>query len=134
MLKTGTEIEGDFYTLIKESPLGQAIRGRVYRPDMRPAGAKSEDIVVKLLSGRDQQLQTGVVVVNIYIPDIVYKNGRRVRDIARIGEMEALLRQFIDEDHSEYWFDTEQTPTLIHHTEIDQYCLNVRLAFEWVAA
>ena len=48
-MKTEKQIERDFYLLIKQSNLGAAIRGSIYRSEMRPADATSEDIIVKFL-------------------------------------------------------------------------------------
>ena len=81
-VKTEIEVERDFYSFIKNGSLGNAIRGEVYRPDMRPSNAKTEDLIVKFLAGLDEQIQTGVVILNIYIPDTKNSDGRMVRDAA----------------------------------------------------
>ena len=64
-VKTEIEVERDFYSFIRNGSLGNAIRGEVYRPDMRPSNAKTEDLIVKFLAGLDEQIQTGVVILNI---------------------------------------------------------------------
>ena len=53
--KTETEIERDFYRLVKASPLAAAISGSLYRKGMRPRNAQTEDIVVTFLSGEESQ-------------------------------------------------------------------------------
>ena len=58
------QIERDFYSFVKNSDLGKAIKGKVYRPEMRPANATTEDLIVKFLAGLDEQVQTGVVIFN----------------------------------------------------------------------
>ena len=40
MIKTETQIERDFYSFVKNSDLGKAIRGTVYRSEMRPTDAR----------------------------------------------------------------------------------------------
>ena len=84
MIKTETQIERDFYSFVKNSDLGKAIRGKVYRPEMRPANATTEDLIVKFLAGLDEQVQTGVVIFNLYVPDIPYTDGRMVPDLSLI--------------------------------------------------
>lgn len=127
MLRTEQHIEGDIYKIVSESALGKAVRGRVYRPDMRPDNARGEDIVVKFLAGQDAQFQTAEVVVNVYVADMVTADGQRVRDFKRIEELEELVHDMVRNDSSDYGLETAGTPTVIHHEEIDQYCLNVRL-------
>ena len=79
MKKTEIQIERDFYQFIKNSDLGAALRGTVYRSEMRPADATDEDLVVKFLAGTDEQIQRGTVVLNLYVPDIDYTDGRTSR-------------------------------------------------------
>lgn len=62
MIKTEIQVERDFYSFVKSSKLGKAIKGSVYRSDMRPADAKTEDLIVKFLAGLDEQVQSGVVI------------------------------------------------------------------------
>ena len=81
MKKTEIQIERDFYQLIKNSRLGAEIRGTVYRSEMRPADATCEDLIVKFLAGTDEQIQRGTVILNLYVPDINFKDGRKVADI-----------------------------------------------------
>ena len=63
--KSEKQIERDFFSFVSQSVLGQGIRGKVYRPEMRPANAKTEDLIVKFLAGLDEQIQSGVVLLNI---------------------------------------------------------------------
>lgn len=55
---------------------------------MRPANATTEDLIVKFLAGLDEQVQTGVVIFNLYVPDIPHADGRMVPDKNRIGKLE----------------------------------------------
>ena len=93
MIKTETQIERDFYSFVKNSDLGKAIRGKVYRPEMRPTDATTEDLIVKFLAGLDEQVQTGVVIFNLYVPDIPYTDGRMVPDRKRIAGVDSLIRR-----------------------------------------
>ena len=133
-VKTEIEVERDFYSFIRNGSLGNAIRGEVYRPDMRPANAKTEDLIVKFLAGLDEQIQTGVVILNIYVPDTKNSDGRMVRDAARIGELEGAIRSFIDgNDETEYWMESDGTPTSIKYEEIGQWCITARIHFRRIS-
>ena len=70
MRQTGLTFEKDIYNLVKESVLKTAIKGSFYREGMRPLNAKTEDAVVSFMTGVDDQIQIGVVNVNVYVPDI----------------------------------------------------------------
>jgi len=133
-IKTEIEVERDFYSFIKNGSLGKTIKGGVYRPDMRPANAKTEDLIVKFLAGLDDQIQTGVVILNIYVPDVKNTDGRMVRDAARIGVLQAAIRTFVDgNDETEYWMETDGTPTSMKNEEIGQWCVTARIHFRRIS-
>ena len=133
-IKTEIEVERDFYSFIKNGSLGNTIKGSVYRPDMRPADAKTEDLIVKFLAGLDEQIQTGVVILNIYVPDAKNTDGRMVRDAARIGVLQTAIRDFVDKnDETEYWMETDGTPTSMKNEEIGQWCVTARIHFRRIS-
>lgn len=122
MIKTEMQIERDFYSFVKNSDLGKAIKGKVYRPEMRPANATTEDLIVKF-AGLDANsaVQTGVVIFNLYVPDIPHADGRMVPDKNRIGKLEELLLAFVETAGTEYVenrYDTDDDA----QREIEQHC------------
>ena len=130
MIKTEMQIERDFYSFVKNSDLGKAIKGKVYRPEMRPANATTEDLIVKFLAGLDEQVQTGVVICNLYVPDIPHADGRMVPDKNRIGKLEELLLAFVETaGGTEYWLETDTTPTTMRNEEIEQHFIYARIKF-----
>lgn len=130
-MKTEIEIERDFYTLIKESPLGNSIRGTVYRSEMRPAGADGEDLIVKFLAGVDEQIQSGTMLLNLYVPGIEIKGGRKVADKQRIGELQRLILDFVEQyENDEYWIKTDGTPYSTYNPDIEQHLIVTRLKFQ----
>lgn len=136
MIKTEMQIERDFTAYVKNSELGNAIRGEIYRSEMRPADAKTEDLVIKFLTGLDTQVQTGIIVLNLYVPDIAYgKNGRKVGDKARIAELQTLILSFIADCDSggEYLLTSESTPTSYAIDDIEQHIIAVRINFKRLA-
>lgn len=130
MIKTEMQIERDFYSFVKNSDLGKAIKGKVYRPEMRPANATTEDLIVKFLAGLDEQVQTGVVIFNLYVPDIPHADGRMVPDKNRIGKLEELLLAFVETaGGTEYWLETDTTPTTMRNEKIEQHFIYARIKF-----
>lgn len=130
MIKTEQEIERDFFSFVKESELGRIIKGNVYRPDMRPANAKTEDCIVKFLAGLDEQVQSGVVIINIYVPDVKNSDGRLVKNHPRIGELERALLDFVNNnDNTEYWMETDGSPSSTKNEEINQHLVYCRIKF-----
>ncbi len=91
--KTALEIEKDFYHLVQEAFQGK-ISGEVYRRGTRPTGRK-EDIVVSHLAGLDAQVQTGVVVVSVYVPNVYARDTYTMIDINRCTEVSRLLMDMV---------------------------------------
>lgn len=134
MKKTEIQIERDFYQFIKDSDLGAALRGTVYRSEMRPADATDEDLVVKFLAGTDEQIQRGTVVLNLYVPDIDYTDGRKVADKKRIGELQELILDFVDTcDDNDYLIELDGTPYSTMNTDIEQHLIVTRLKFQRIS-
>jgi len=130
-MKTEIEIERDFYTLIKNSQLGAAIRGSLYRSEMRPANADGEDLIVKFLAGNDEQIQSGTMILNLYVPDIDSAGGRKVADKKRIGELQRHILDFVENcDDTEYWIKTDGTPYSTYNPDIEQHLIVTRLKFQ----
>lgn len=134
MKKTEIQIERDFYQFIKDSDLGAALRGTVYRSEMRPSDATDEDLVVKFLAGTDEQIQRGTVVLNLYVPDIDYTDGRKVADKKRIGELQELILDFVDTyDDNDYLIELDGTPYSTMNTDIEQHLIVTRLKFQRIS-
>lgn len=130
MAKTENQIERDFYS-IANNTLGNIIRGTVYRRGMRPDNAKTEDCIAKFLGGVDEQIQTGTVILNIYVPFIPYQDGRRGEDLNRIGELEEQVKEAVRAiDDTDYEITTETTPQSYKMDEIEQTIIAVRLRFQ----
>lgn len=128
--KTEQQIERDFYSFVNNSPLGKAIKGKVYRDEMRPTDAKTEDLIIKFYTGVDGQVQTGTVILDIYVPDITNKDGRKVKNSPRIAELQELVLNFIENNNNtEYLMETELSPYTIKSEEIEQHEIKVRIKF-----
>lgn len=132
MTKTEIDFERDFYTLVKNSDLGKAIRGSVYRSGMRPTNAKSEDLIVKFLAGTDEQVQDGIMLIHIYVPDIANNDGRKVEDKARVGVLESAIIAFVKNcEDTEYLIRCDGLPKSTElPEEIEQHLIVTRLKFQ----
>lgn len=131
MIKTEEDIERDFYSFVKNSDLGKTIKGTVYRDEMRPDNANTEDLIIKFLAGLDEQVQSGVVIFNLYVPDIISRSdGRKVIDHSRIAVLQRAILDFIENsEDTEYWLQTDTTPTTMANKEIEQHLIYVRIKF-----
>lgn len=130
-IKSEQEVERDFYTMVQKSSLASTIKGKVYRPDMRSDNAQTEDLIVKFLTGIDTQVQSGIVIFNLYVPDILNKTtGRKVMDHARIAVLQKEILSFVNENpDTEYLMETDGSPVTMKNEEIDQHLIFVRIKF-----
>ncbi|MCC8175530.1 MAG: hypothetical protein LIO91_03760 [Bacteroidales bacterium] len=132
MEKTEKAIERDLFRLIRDSSLGVAIQGSLYRGGQRPKNATTEDIVVKFLAGVDGQEQSGVINVNVYVPDIksVANDGEVVENITRVDELEEIANAVCSNlDSIEYWYTKDGTPKTYACEDIDQHFINIRINY-----
>ena len=99
MAKTGKQIQGDIRRMLRESPLASAISGEVYRNGLRPRDSRQEDAVVTFTTGTPDEVQEGVVTINIFVPDTdPYDNGVMVEDTERTEELESLADEWVKND------------------------------------
>lgn len=135
MAKTGKQIQGDIRRLLKDSTLYTQISGEVYRNGYRPRDSKKEDAVVTFTAGLPDQIQTGVVTVNIFVPDIdPDDNGTWVEDGRRSEELEKLAQEWADSLTAEvscYKFKLQQTIYTEAEPDINQHFVVVKLKYEY---
>ena len=135
MLKTSDQIEQDFYDLVQAHALGKAIQGGIYRKGDRPISSNKEDLVVLFLSGSDRQIQSGTVLIHIYMPNNPPRaNGRRYVDKERNQELLSLINDFIaDSWKTEYKMEAETTPSVEDFQELEQGLIIARINYKRVA-
>lgn len=135
MAKTGKQIQGDVYQLLRDSTLYSMISGEVYRNGYRPRDSKAEDAVVTFTAGFPTEIQEGVVTVNIFVPDIdPYQNGVLVEDGQRTEELERLAQAWVDSLTAEvscYKFELAQTIYTEEESEIGQHFIVVKLRYRY---
>lgn len=136
-MKTGNEIEAEFYQAVKNTTLAAQVNGEVYRDDFRPRDSVKEDIIVRLTAVTSGQVQSGVVTLLIYTPDIQVrgKSGVRKRNSARLTELESLAAQAVEEiAESLDGYDQVMTETGIrsYRDDNEQHFVSVRISFEYL--
>lgn len=135
MAKTGKQIQGDIYRLLRDSTLYTLISGEVYRNGLRPRDSQKEDAVVTFTAGLPDQIQTGVVTVNFFVPDIdPDDNGTWVEDGRRAEELEKLAQEWADSLTAEvscYKFRLQQTIYTEAEPDIHQHFVVVKLKYEY---
>lgn len=134
MARTSRQIQGDIYRLLVDSTLSAMISGGVYRAGMRPRDSRLEDAEVRFTTGLAGQVQTGVVTVNIWVPDIdPWGNGVLVEDSERTEQLEAAAQEWFEAvraSETDYNFRLQQTIYTEEEPYIKQHFVVVRLAYE----
>lgn len=135
MTLTSKQVEGDIFQMLKDSTLPSGISGDVYRLGNRPRDSRKEDAVVGFVTGLADQIQSGVVVIHIYVPDIdPFGNGVLVEDGARTEEVERLAQDWVDgltADKSCYKFSLQQTIHTSPCEDIHQHYVVIRLKYNY---
>ena len=92
-------------------------------------------MIVKFLAGLDEQIQSGVVIINIYVPDVPYsKTGRKVEDLPRVEYLESLIQDFVKTNgDTEYLMETDGSPASSAIEGIEQHQIFARIKFNRLA-
>ena len=138
MAKTAKQVQGDIYEMLKKSHLATQLSGEVYRgtprSNYRPRDSRKEDAIVIFTAGKPGQIQTGVVTINIFVPDIdPYDNGVLVENGERIAEVESLAQEWVDDIiANNYFYDFELSDTIYTEAEpsINQHFVVVKLKYK----
>lgn len=133
MRKTGSIVEQDFYTILKdETNLSALISGGIYKSGMRPVDSKLEDAVVSFAAGLDGQVQAGVVNINIYIPDIII-DGYPYRDSGRCREIEVVLDELLKEINNPiYDLSLSDMIRTFKEEDMNQHFINAKVNFRLI--
>lgn len=135
MAKTGKQVQSDVLALLKSSALPSMISGGVYRNGYRPRDSKQEDAIVIFTAGLPTEIQTGIVTVNIYVPDIdPFANGVLVEDGQRCEELEQAAAVWVENltcSVSNYKFKLQQTIYTEEEPDIKQHFIVVKLRYEY---
>lgn len=132
-MKTSRQIQNDVYQLLRNSKLSEVISGQVYKAGMRPRDSKLEDAEVIFTAGRNGQVSSGVVTVNIFFADVSpYGNGVFVEDITRATELERASAEWVTslcEMSSEYLFELTDTIYTMSEPDTRQHFVVIHLGY-----
>jgi hypothetical protein len=113
------------------SSITSAISGKVHK-HKRPANSTNEDVVINSLPFNNSQIQTGVVNVNVFCPDLqVTSNGitTNMPNHTRLTTLASLIIPYLTAQWTtEYNFDIQQQ-NLFEDTESKQHYINIRVEF-----
>lgn len=133
MARTAKQVQTDIMSMLNGSDLVSGINGSVYRNGYRPRDSRAEDIIVTFTTGLPDEIETGIVTLNIYVPDIdPYGNGVLVEDGARTDEIERLAQKWVDSlsaSMSDYIFKLQQTIYTETEPDIHQHFVVVKLKY-----
>lgn len=138
--KTGQMIEDDVFSMVRNSAIASAINGGVYKKDTRPKNSAKEDIVVSFITAGvssgdyvvGDSVQSGIVLINIYVPKLQSGSSICVKDISRCCTLEKEALNFVNSltaDKSDYAFLLAQTIYTEDDKDIDQNFVTIRLRF-----
>lgn len=93
---TDIDVIKDLFLKLVQGGLKDTITGDIYLKK-RPRNSSFEDCVISFLSGRDGQTQTGIVICNIFVPNIIVTGteGYEVENHERIEAITTKLNQII---------------------------------------
>jgi hypothetical protein len=96
-MKTTFDTDAILFSLLKNSPVKNAISGGIYVGDDRPEDSTNEDIVVNSMElTQDYLPQIGTSNVNIYVPDANVKIGGKQQLQANRIRLKALSEKTMD--------------------------------------
>ena len=133
-MKTAKQIQGDIINLLKGSDLEKAISGKVYRNGLRPTNSTKEDIIVTHTAGIGEQLQSGVITLNIFVEDVTM-NKQKVENGKRTAELELLALnwfQGIEQSSDTYYFELKETIKTTKDNSRSQHFVVIKLNYEFL--
>lgn len=131
-MKTAKEVQSDFLDMMRKSEIAKHINGKVYRSGYRPKDSQKEDLTVAFIEGLTNQIEKGVVNINIYVPRIAFQdrfleNGKRTAEIERLCA--SWLEEF-DPSKTEYLIELQSTIKTFEMEEVKQDFVNMRLKYQ----
>lgn len=131
---TAKQVQNDIYQMLRTSTLSSMISGAVYKAGYRPRDSRLEDAIVIFTAGLTAEVETGVVTINLYVPDIdAFDNGVLVEDGARTTELENAAAEWVETltaEKSNYKFSLNKTIYTEADTDIKQHFVVIMLEYK----
>lgn len=137
MVKTSRQVQGDIYGFLRDSTLAEALTGGIYRSGCRPRDSRLEDAVVTFTAGlAEGDVQTGVVTVQIFVPDITPypDNGVWIEDVERCETMERFAQDWVEGLNargSDYLFSQREAISTAEEEAIHQHFVVVKIYYKY---
>lgn len=134
MTRTSKQIQSDIIALLEGSELADIVTGRVLRKnEYRDRDSKAEDIVVIVTASDAEQIQSGLVTINIFIPKVdSFSNGVLVEDGERAAEIELAAQRWVNgltAGRSDYLFSLADAISTDEAPDINQNFVYIHLNF-----
>ncbi len=134
MIHNNSEIEQFIYDVLEAFLGADTIGGDLYMEDCRPLDSTEEDAVILVSPYTTaEQIQTGRVRINFYVPDIDAGVGRLLPDKERLAEIASLQNAIVDslnEQSSDYLFSLARASHTGAEEGINQHYVNVTIDFK----
>ena len=130
---TPNDIERMMHQFVTASDLGKAIGGQVYRRYKRPPGSTAEDIVHWHSTGFDDQIQTGIVRLNIYtLPNDLNRTNTPYE--ARCGALDRLLYDMLETGAAQTGvaMRTDGSPRVDYDPDTKQFVIACRIRYQYL--
>jgi hypothetical protein len=114
-IKTGFTAQETIFQRMLQSGVKStsAITGGIFK-NRRPKDSQKEDIVVRTLAMNSEQVQEGLINVNIHLPNLLLSNDSTQPNEARFNQItELVLAALRDYRGFDYWF-TIKVPGLLY--------------------
>ncbi|MEZ2446124.1 hypothetical protein AB6805_30625 [Chitinophaga sp. RCC_12] len=131
-MTTTLEAVDSVYHKLAVGILPGTITGGLYKEN-RPTNSKSEDVVINSLSINSEQLQEGILNVNIHVPNLIISvnsiQDNSQPDFVRLKTLTALaISDLIDVWTGNIHY-TVQQHALFSDNELNEHYSNIRLEF-----
>lgn len=136
-MKTAKQIQEDVIDLLRGSTLREQVTGGVYPGGLRPRDSRLEDIEVIFTLGSPGQIESGVVTINVFCPDVPegLTPGAKVENARRTREIERLLAEWVETltpaTTGGYLFTPASTILTLPEEETDQHFTSVKLKYRY---
>ncbi|MDD7468335.1 MAG: hypothetical protein PUK60_01930 [Bacteroidales bacterium] len=136
-MKTAKQIQEDVIDLLRGSTLREQVTGGVYPGGLRPRDSRLEDIEVIFTLGNPGQIESGVVTINVFCPDVPegLTQGAKVENARRTREIERLLAEWVETltpaTTGGYLFTPASTILTLPEEETDQHFTSVKLKYRY---
>ena len=127
-MKTEAEILDDISRYIA-STMKEQITGDVYT-DKRPTNSAKEDIFVHVLATLPAQIQTALINVRIYVPNL-QRQTDSVRNKKRIRELSKLAMDILSSDIQDGWYIVMEEQSVEESIDNRQHVIINRIYYRY---